>query len=880
MRDTQVVSSSLSELLERSRQLAALGDSLAGILSSSRGRLVLVGGEAGVGKTALVSRFCEEHGRSARILWSACDALFTPRPLGPLLDVAQVTGGELEELVESSAIPHEVAAALMGELRTHSPTILVMEDLHWADEATLDVLKLLARRIEGAPALILASYRDELDRAHPLRFVLGEFASDQAVERLKLEPLSPVAVATLAEPHGVDADELYRKTEGNPFFVTEVLAGGDGEIPETVRDAVLARAARLSSAARTLLEAAAVVPPPVELWLLETLAAEVADQLDECLTSGMLTATSVSVAFRHELARLAVEESVAPNRRVGLHQKALAALADPPTGAPELARLAHHAEAAGDREAVLEFAPAAAAQAASRGAHQEAAAQYARALRFAEQQPLEARAKLLKRRSFECYLTDQADEAVEAQRGAIECYRQLGDGQSEGDTLRGLSSTLWCPGRIAEATQAGREAVALLEQLPPGHELAMAYSNVSKLCAAAEDAEGARVWGTRAIELAEHLDDTEALNNALIWTGRMEFVAGAPGGEEKLLRSLKHAQQARLQEHAALAYLNLAWGAFRQRSYALANRYVEAGIENCSEHGIDLFLYNLLAIRARAELDQGRWSEAVSSALPVLHGRCIATFPRSFAFVVLGLVRARSGDPEVWPALDEALALTEPSGDLEMFRIAPVAAARAEAAWLEGKHELVAEETEAALDLAVERQASWLIGELAYWRWRAGIREEIPPDAAEPYALQMRGEWERAATLWVEIGCPYEAALALSNADDDDALRRALAEFQRLGARTASAIVARRLRKRGDLALPRGPRPTTQQNPANLTARELEVLALVAQGLRNAEIAERLFIAQKTVDSHVSAILRKLNVPTRGHASAEAVRLGLTCQDQ
>jgi DNA-binding CsgD family transcriptional regulator len=164
--------------------------------------------------------------------------------------------------------------------------------------------------------------------------------------------------------------------------------------------------------------------------------------------------------------------------------------------------------------------------------------------------------------------------------------------------------------------------------------------------------------------------------------------------------------------------------------------------------------------------------------------------------------------------------------------------------------------------------------------WRAGIREDIPPDAAEPYALEMRGEWARAATLWEEIGCPYEAALALADADDDDALRSALVEFQRFGARPAAAIVARRLRKRGARALPRGPRPTTRKNPANLTARELEVLALVAQGLRNAEIADRLFLAQKTVDSHVSAILRKLGVPTRGHASAEAVRLGLAGQDQ
>ena len=868
-----------SELFERSRHLAALDESLTAVLTSSRGRLVLAGGEAGVGKTALLGRFCEEHGGPARVLWSACDALFTPRPLGPLLDVAEVTGGELEELVESGARPHEVAAALMGELRTRAPTILVIEDLHWADEATLDVLKLLARRIEGLRVLVLASYRDdELDRAHPLRLVLGEFASGQAVERLKLEPLSPVAVATLAEPHGVDAEELYRKTEGNPFFISEVLAAGEGAIPDTVRDAVLARAARLSPAASKLLEAAAVVPPPVELWLLEALAANVFDRLDECLTSGMLTGAPASVAFRHELARLAVEEALAPNRRAALHQTALAALADPPGGAPELARLAHHAEAAGDRKAVLEFAPAAAAQASSLGAPVEAAAQYARALRFADEQPLEARAELLKRRAFECYLIDQADEAAEAQKGAVDCYRRLGDRRSEGDALRGLSALLWCPGRVAEAVQFGQEAVALLERLPPGHELAMAYSTGLRLCTLAEDNEGALVWGTRAIELAQRLDDTEVLSHAQISIGALEYLTGAPEGRENLERSLELAQQAELHEHVDHAYQLLARVALQHRSYALVNRYVEAGLEQCAEHGFDLGRLYLLVYRARAELDQGRWSEAVDSAALVLHERCVSTTPRIFAFVVLGLVRARRGEPEVWPPLDEALALGEPTGELP--RIAPVASARAEAAWLEGEHESVADATDGALDLAVQRRAPWVIGELACWRWRAGIREEIPPGAAEPYALQLRGEWAQAAELWTEIGCPYEAALALADADDDDALRGALAEFQRLGARPAAAIVARRLRKRGARALPRGPRPATRTNPANLTARELEVLALVARGLRNAEIAERLFLAQKTVDSHVSAILRKLSVPTRRDAGAVAVRLGLVDQDR
>jgi predicted ATPase len=190
-------------------------------------------GEAGVGKTVLVRRFCAEHGDSLRIVWGACEPLFTPRPLGPFVDIAQATGGELEELVTSGARPHEVAAALARELG--EPAILVIEDVHWADEASLDVLRLTARKIATVPGLALVTYRDDsLDRVHPLRTVLGELAADPAVARLRLEPLSPQAVAQLAAPYGVDADGLYRTTDGNPFFVTEVLASGDGEIPHPI----------------------------------------------------------------------------------------------------------------------------------------------------------------------------------------------------------------------------------------------------------------------------------------------------------------------------------------------------------------------------------------------------------------------------------------------------------------------------------------------------------------------------------------------------------------------------------------------------------------------------------------------------------------------
>jgi DNA-binding CsgD family transcriptional regulator len=867
------------ELLERSRHFSVLGESLAAVLSSARGSLVLVAGEAGGGKTALLRQFCDEHRSSVRVLEGACDALFTPRPLGPLLDVAQAAGGELEELVEGGGSPHEIAAALIRELAGRVPTILVLEDLHWADEATLDVLTLLARRVETVPTLVLASYRDELDHAHPLRLVLGHLSSTAAVSRLKIEPLSPEAVGKLAAPHGVDADQLYGKTAGNPFFVTEVLASEKEEIPPTIRDAVLVRAARLSPSAAALVEAVAVAPPQVELWLLTALAGEVIDGLDEGLMSGMLTHDRDGIAFRHELARLAVEESLPANRRLSLHLKALAALADPPAGGPDLERLAHHADAAGDGPAVLRFAPAAAARAAALGAHREAAAQYARAIRFADSLEPEDRAELLELRSHQCYLTDQLDEAIAALKSAIECYRELGDPRKEGDSLRRLADVLWFPGRTADAAEAAHEALAVLEQLPPGRELVMAYTTIAILRSTLDDSDGALLWGTRASELAQQLDDSDSLISALITIGVTELFTGVPSGLDKLERSLELAERTGVPELIGRALINLVWAGTRLRRYELADRYLGRGLAYLGAHGLDLWHLFLLASRARIELDRGRWSEAADSVELVFRKRSVSTFPRNVALVVLGLVRARRGDPDSQSPLDEALALAEPTGELP--RIAPVAAARAEAAWLAGDREAVNGATADALELALRRGAAWPIGELAYWRWRAGLDSQVPSGiAAEPYAVQITGDWRRAAELWTEIGCPYEAALAHADADDEDTLRQAFDELQRLGARPAATIVARRLRERGVRGVPRGPRAASRANPANLTPREVDVLALVAEGLHNAEIAERLYLAEKTVDHYVSAILRKLDVRTRAQASAEAVRLGLAGQDR
>src|SRR3954471_15222572 len=461
------------ELLERSGELEALVAALAGVDETGRGRLALVRGEAGVGKTALVDSFSSSL-RGWRVLRAACEPLHTPSPLGPFLEVADTVGGELARIASGGPQPYALTAELLRELASR-PAVLVIEDVHWADEATLDVLRLLTRRLESVPALVVTTYRDdELTRDHPLRAVLGEFGA-RAV-RVNVTALSPGAVAALAAESGVDADALYRRTNGNAFFVTEALAAGGAGGPETVRDAVLARAARLGRGARRLLDAVAVVPPHVERTLLDRLVPNADAALDECTTAGMLRAGRGRVGFRHELARLAVEDTLPPGSRRTLHRAVLAALTD-----ADPARLAHHAEEAEDGEAILRFAPEAGARAAAVGAHREAAEQYARALRHGEGVDAPIRADWLVKRAISCYLTDQNAEALAGLRLAVPLYRELGDTRSEGYALKLLSEYLWCPGYVEESRQAALQAIAVLEPGGPSRELGLAYDQMAFL---------------------------------------------------------------------------------------------------------------------------------------------------------------------------------------------------------------------------------------------------------------------------------------------------------------------------------------------------------------------------------------------------------------
>jgi tetratricopeptide (TPR) repeat protein len=648
------------ELLERERCFADLAEWFHG--SAERGGCVaLVAGEAGIGKTVLLQEFSRLQ-RGARVLWGACDALFTPRPLAPLHDIARQTQGALLAAMNSGAARDAIFSAALDELEREK-ALVVFEDMHWADEATLDLLKYLGRRIHRTHAMLAVTYRDdEVGPRHPLRYVIGDLPR-ASMRRMVLAPLSESAVAELAARAERPSKGLFGITGGNPLFVTEVLAAVVDAVPATVRDAALARAARLSPEARDIAELVCVIPGKTEPWLLEQAIRPSEEGIEGCVSIGMVRYEDGSLAYRHELTRRAIEGSLSRPRLQLLHEKVLAVLAERPS--IPAARLAFHADGARNGADVLRFAPLAASQAASVGAHREAASHYQIALRYADNLLPADRARLLEQLSYEYYLTGQYERAIEARRSALEIWRSSAERTKEGGTLRWLSRLSWFAGHSEEASQYAVDAVETLETLTPGPELAMAYCNRADLGVESHEIDSAIDWAQRAIELAKAWANDEILSYALNTLGTVRLIAGDTAGRDDLERSLQLALAGGFEEQVARAYMSLSAMAVSRRQYDHASRYLNMGLAYCEERDLDSLGVYMLAYRARLRFERGDWQEAGEDIRMVLQHPRTTSVTRIPALRTLGHLRIRRGDPDASSPLDEARALGGPAPELQ-----------------------------------------------------------------------------------------------------------------------------------------------------------------------------------------------------------------------
>jgi len=854
------------KLLERDPYLTELETTLMQA-GSGAGRIALVSGEAGIGKTSLIEAFTRRHIASVSVYWGVCDSLFTPRPFGPVHDMAAELNRDLPALLASDSKHTEIFPIVLNALQKQT-AIVVFEDVHWADESTLDLLRFLGRRITRVPTLLVLTYRDdELSPQHPLRKVLGDLATSPAARRIILKPLSENGVRALVGERPIDVSALHAKTGGNPFFINEILANPVGIIPMNVRDAVLARTARLSSSAEAVLQAAAVIGMRIEPWLLEEVTGAEAHFVEECMVAGILHSKGDVISFRHELTRQTFLDTLSPQRSLVLHRLVLDSLKSEPAVRQDLSRLAHHAEAAGDRAAVLEFAPIAAQQASAASAHRAAAALYALALQYAQSLPPPDHAILLEAYAWESNLIDRQSETIASRREAIELWRAVANPVKEGENLAHLTMALLTHGQGNEAQLCCQTAIQILEKQPPGKELALAYRNQALLEMINHNLSQATLLAEKAVALAERFGDVRILAMAYDTLGSNWLSTDFERGSEYLKRCLAIAQEAGLEARVASVYANLGSTASDLYRFETAEHYLAEGIAYCAERDLDLVLYYLLSCQAMTCMYLGHWREAAEAASEVLQHPDISAYNRLPALVALGRLRARQGEPDALSLLMRALEIAVVSDHFE--NIAPVRAALVEAAWLEGSRERTLSEARALYDLAVNKQHPWLAGEAAFWLWQCGEQPTQYDWMAAPFTLQIAGEWQAAADEWERLVSPYEQARALAEGDNQAQIA-ALKIFERLGARPAAEILRKRLQNAGAVKIPRKPHASTRENPFGLTGRQVEILALLIEGLSNTEISARLHISPKTADHHVSAILEKMNLHSREEAAALA----------
>ena len=857
-------------LLERSSELAQLHAWL-DEADQGTGRLVLVSGEMGIGKTTIVTALARQAAPFFRTITLPFDGLSSPEPLGPVRDLAQRLG--LRILPASSEIERQdgLFPAIASMLRESTGTTLIaLEDAHWADDASLEFLRFLGRRLSGLRSLVIVTYRDDEQPSRTtLRQVIGDLATEGVTRRLALQPLSLDAVRTLSQGSSLDASALHRFTGGNPFFVTEMLEAGT-TTPISIQDSILGRAARLNDLARESIDTASAIGQRVDLPLLASvLDRPVIQDVTDAVNCGLLRFNGALVEFRHAAVWNVIAEALNPLQRQQLHGRILRTLTASPA-AHDAARLAHHADLANDLPAAFEWAHKAANQAVLLRSHREAVTQYARALRCGQNLTPEARAELLEEHALACSYTSHVPDAIRSQEAAATIWKTLGDEMRYGRNLWRLSRYWYFDGHYRRASTLVDESHRVLRSAPNTVDYVLASGHLVEWQIRANRLAEARELSELILLVADRLGDEVARVHADITAAMVKLACNDLDGfvalDEARLRAISIGHQEF--ELRALFYLANTHGTHRQQ--AASRAWLEARLATLRDADLTTMLSLFGTVRLEALLDRCAWDEAITEADAFLGGGESASRLHLSALLTRARAQLRSGATNLdFSAIANLVArLDDPvaSGKLACLHL--------ESIWLNGENAPAMPNLRPADILAAGDAAT--ASELALWLTRTGIDRFDGCDwMVDPYRSELSGDGLQAKAMWDEMESSLLAFRAQSASGDEWDLRAAHQGMVQLGALRDVKRVARLLQKLGVRGIPRGPRLSTRTNAASLSNRELDVLHMLAAGCTDREIAHRLSISEKTVGTHVSAILRKLDVANRTQAAIQARETGL-----
>lgn len=853
-------------LVERGAEVGVLRTAL-GHARDGDGSGVAVTGESGVGKSSLVDALIAEAD-GMRVLRSHCDPLDTPRPLGPFRDLRLLSAGEPRREDASRA---ELCERVYEAVRSE-PTLLVVEDLHWVDAATVDVLRFLARRVESMPLLLVITYRDrEIGPRHSVRPLLGDIASLDGLAQLALAPFSIDAVRDVVAGTPLDAEHVHALTGGNPFFVTEVAKEPDRPLPTSVRDAVLAHVAEVTDHDLEVLQLIAAAPDRIDNRVLPHLGVDL-PTLRRLQDTALLTRTAEGLVFRHELARQAIESTIPPGGGPRLHARLLDALETLEPADPAV--LTHHAVAARDSSRATAYACQAAEDASAAGSHSEAAAFFEIALEHLESRDPVERARLLLRLAYQQYMTSRLSEAISNVRATFQLWEQAGDDDGLAAAHDAVALYEYYNAHRARAEHHSDAAARIAHGAGTASTYGATRATRGFMAYMRNDLDEARALASEAREVAERNDLGQLALRSQVVTMVADLVSGDESARPVLLKQLEAARDRGWDELASTIYSQVSSLDVEHGRLRAAEQVLQVSIPFAEQRDIPICRHWQTGVRARLQLQRGRWEAALEDAATVVadDGMPLAlVWPR----LISVLVPLRRGEHADLGVLDDAWSLVEQID--EPLRRLAVLGALAEVAWMTGRTDPRVDEYAVAelADLGSRSGTEWGAAHLGAWLRRLGLPVPAQARTAEPYRLVDEGQVAEAARWWGLVGDPFAEAMAWADSADPAERVTGIRLLDAIGAVGTADRLRVELRQDGTVNVPQRPRESTRANPAGLTNRQLEVARLVARGLSNGEIATQLFISPKTADHHVSAILTKLDVPNRRAVVVNAVQLGL-----